>query len=131
MGKITWTRDEVQHGGDVGGDFQVGDSWSVRFTAAEDPTRIVTVYHYGEIPEAHWHAEDYDGPLVITRLIEYIVGRDGSDVTGTEQWSDETRVIVETDVDPKAADGAAFVHAETITADVIKWDGLAPWERGS
>lgn len=130
MDKITrWTRDEVQSGGDIGGDYQVCEAWSVRFTAEQDPTRIVTIYYYGEIPEAHWHADEYGGPLNIVRLVETLVGRDASDVTGTEQWSDETRTIVETNVDPKAADGAAFVHAETTDHSVIEWDGLAPWER--
>jgi hypothetical protein len=78
-----WHGDGVIPGGDVGGDYQVTESYSVRYSNPAKPGRLVDVYFYGE-------AQDYEGtgPFKVAQQTGYVICRDVSDPGGTEEFAD-------------------------------------------
>lgn len=130
-----WTRqgededDAVQSGGDVGGDYQVGESYSVRYRHPDHPGAVVTRYFYAEE-----HAPDHAGnrQYGVSIQDELIRCSDPEQPGDTELWSDArydaTGQIYET---PLQAEHAAIAAAydPAWERDVpIEWDGHAPWE---
>jgi hypothetical protein len=119
----------VVEGGDVGGDYQCSDSWSIRYRAEEDPTRVVDVYFFGEattpyaseVPIGPW----YD----ITRMTVPTICEDPAQPPGdTEIWSDADYFEVRTDVriegSPiKALNEMCQRIADEHRAEDIDWDG--------
>ena len=79
----TWQPDGsgVRMGGDRGGDFQAGDSFSVRYVRPDLPGALITrtVYPvYGACP----------GEFAVQIETEWLLCTDPADPGGTEVWSD-------------------------------------------
>lgn len=130
---MKWKREgEVTPGGDVGGDYQATESWSIRYRAEEDPTRVVEVYYFGEY-QSDADAENEVGPYDLTRYTDATICRDPSLSPGeTEIWSDSRYDKIETDLtwSLKSLDEAARGFAALHTPDLIDWDGTSEgWRR--
>lgn len=126
---MKWKREgEVVPGGDVGGDYQATESWSVRYRSGEDPTRIVTVYYFGDY-QSDADAENETGPYNITRMTEATICREDGPTplpdTSDEVWSDSRYDEVETGINGslKYVDDAARGWAVLHTPSLIDWDG--------
>jgi hypothetical protein len=125
---MKWKREgEVVPGGDVGGDYQATESWSVRYRAEEDPTRVVTVYFFGEyLTPADSEIPETTGVYKVTRMTEATICRDPQQAPGdTEVWSDSRYDEVEAEVrgSLKYVDDAARGWAVLHTPFLINWDG--------
>jgi hypothetical protein len=81
----TWVRDQrgggVLPGGDVGGDVQVSESFSVRFHHRDRPEVMVTYCYYATVEP------DVPAKIVVERQTEYLVCTDPNDPGGSEIWS--------------------------------------------
>jgi hypothetical protein len=121
----TWVRDQrgggVLPGGDVGGDTQLDESFSVRFHHRHQPGAMVTFTYYAAL--------DLDDLTTISveRQTELLVCTDPADPGSTEVWSDyryETlrRGFGSAEAATAAARRAAEAH---LTCDE-DWPGLAP-----
>jgi hypothetical protein len=87
-----WTKVDppVAAGGDVGGDLQATESYSVRFRPVREPAdglhALVTDSWYGEAT-----GETYrDGPFRVACHREYLICSDPSDPGSTEVWADSS-----------------------------------------
>lgn len=126
---MKWKREGgVTEGGDVGGDYQCSDSWTIRYRG-DDPTRTVDVYFFGEVP-FNREAGEYDGPFYnIVRMTWPTISTDPEQPPGdTEVWSDadyfEVRVDVRVEGQPvKILNEMCRRFADEHTADDIDWDG--------
>ena len=115
----------IQPGGDIGGDIQASDSYSVRFRHPDLPNAVITCTAYA--------AEDADrnpGEFFLQVETEYLTCTDPSDPGGTETWSDVTydeedgRIW---DTAGEAEEAARQRAAEELgDADSLEWDG-EPW----
>lgn len=125
MNRITWQVQDpaVAPGGDVGGDYQAGEAWSVRLASDQVPGALITVYAFAEA----LHDPD-DGRYRVQVMTEYLTCTDISDPGGTETWSD---YVYDGTADPRVygdgdeADAAARKLAEGYAAspDRFSWDG--------
>lgn len=133
---MKWKQDGgIFAGGQVGGDYQVSEAWSLRFRAEDDPRVVLDVHFFGEA-ETEFAAEHHLGPYHITRMVEPIICEDAAQPPGdTEVWSDGRyeiiqRHIVISDVPVKQLDEAARGYAALFTPDMIDWDGTPEgWKR--
>jgi hypothetical protein len=112
----------VRPGGDVGGDRQATESYSVRYMTSDRPGALVTIYFYGE----RTGPQEYG----VTMQTEWLVCADPRDPGGTEQWSDSdyhdlTPYMITSRAD---ADRIAREHANTHTVEEVTWDGRTPWD---
>jgi hypothetical protein len=120
--KVTWHTQEpaVGPGGDVGGDNQAGEAWTVRLLSDDAPLSMITMYFF-----ADRGPEDYG----VTMMTEFLTCTDVSDPGGTETWSDYD---YDYEADPLAydtaeeADEAAKSLAGIWAANPGRheWDGL-------
>lgn len=130
---MKWKREgEITEGGDVGGDWQVSDSWAVRYRSEEDPTRVVTAYFFGEV-ESDGDSEDQRGPFSICRYTEVTICEDPTLPPGdTEIWADgryhevETGIVIK-DVPVRTLNEMARRWAGKHTAKDISWTGEPTW----
>lgn len=112
--------DGVQLGGDVGGDIQAGDSFSIRYRRSDLPGSMVTITAY---PVGYENCPD---EFVVQTQTEYLVCTDPSDPGGTEVWSDvnysDGYEVYDTSAE---AEGAARDKATAMLgyADTETWNG--------
>jgi hypothetical protein len=122
--ELRWVPDGsgVLSGGDVGGDVQASDSWSVRFVPKAEPDDGL----HGLITE-YWYAEAMDdGTFGVTCQIEYMVCTDVEDPGGTETYAEtdyDTGADVRAYETAEAAGTAAQYQAKQSTPDGYAWDG--------
>lgn len=119
----------VQSAGDIGGDIQRGETYSVRFVRPDKPGSLYTVTFY---------AVEYDhqcpGEFVVQEQTEWMVCEDPRDPGGTEIWSDmQTRDISEhvwyTQAEAEK-EAREFAEAELRPGSSdIGWDGEPDWGR--
>ena len=112
----------VQPGGDIGGDIQAGDSYSVRYRRADLPGSMITWTAY---------PVEYDncpGEFVVQTQTEWLVCEDPSDPGGTEIWSEVSCKDDDGAIYDSAADAeAAACEAATVMlghAGIQYWNGL-------
>lgn len=124
--------EEITDGGDVGGDYQVTDAWSARWSLDGDPQRIITVYTYGEVgPDDHDTYDDGKMPdrLFITAQAEYLICTDPADPGGTEVFSDARyfsplpESIAADEADRFAKAWITGLAADGSFARIFSWDG--------
>lgn len=125
LGETSWAPDKpsVRPGGDVGGDWQVGDSYSVRYRRPDRPCAIIM--------RTACPVENPDRPGVffVRVVTEWLIGADPLDPGGTEIWSDE-----ESEDEPEIyhsaaeAEQAAYQVATELLIDggSQTWEGLSP-----
>jgi hypothetical protein len=123
----TWVRDErgggVLPGGDLGGDIQLDESFSVRFHYRDRPGALVTYCYYA--------ATDLDDPasICVEQQTELLVCTDPADPGGTEVWSDYRYTTLARGFDSvEAATAAAKQAAEEHLVCNEPWSGRSPWE---
>jgi hypothetical protein len=123
----TWVRDQrgggVLPGGDVGGDTQVSESFSVRFHHRNRPGAMVTYCYYAAV--------DPHDPMTISlqRQTEYLVCTDPTDPGGTEVWSANSSTTLQPGFgDGQAASDAAHHAAQGHLVCDEPWSGRSPWE---
>jgi hypothetical protein len=121
-----WIRDQrgggVLPGGDVGGDTQVSESFSVRFQHRDRPGALVTYSYYA--------AADPDQPAAISveRQTEYLVCTNPDDPGGTEVWSTYLHATLQPRFgDVQAATDAAHHAARQHLVCEESWSGRPPW----
>jgi hypothetical protein len=112
----------VQPGGDVGGDVQATESYSVRYHHVRHCGAVVTVHVFGETSD--------DRTYQVTTMTEHVVCDDVRDPGGTERWADVTYVTGPQKYSARNIDRAARLTAERHRPEQIRWDGRAPWEKG-
>lgn len=115
----------VQKGGDIGGDGQATDSYSVRYHHTDRSGALVTVYFFGERIE---------GEFRVKQLIELMVCENRSHPGSSELWSECLHHTFNTPYTSTEDAGlAARQYAEQHRAADLAldtdWGGLAPWER--
>jgi hypothetical protein len=121
----TWVRDQqgVLPGGDVGGDAQLGESFSVRFWHRDHPGALVGYCYYAAL--------DLDdlATVYVERQTELLACTDRVDPGGTEVWSYSRYETVQRGLGSvEAATVAARQAAEAhLTCDEA-WSGRPPWE---
>ncbi len=122
-----WVRDQrgggVLPGGDVGGDVQLDESFSVRFWHRDHPGALVTYRYYTAL--------DLDDltSVYLERQTEYLVCTDPADPGSTEVWSDYRYETVQRGFESvEAATATARRAAEGHLACAEAWSGLPPWE---
>jgi hypothetical protein len=127
---LDWVRDQqgggVLPGGDVGGDAQLGESFSVRFWHRDHPGAMVGYRYYAAL--------DLDDltSVYVERQTEYLVCTDPTDPGGSEVWSDCRYEAVERDLGTvEAATAAARQAAEAHLVCDEDWRGRPPWESNS
>jgi hypothetical protein len=125
-----WVRDQrgggVLPGGDVGGDVQLDESFSVRFHHRHQPGALVTYCYYAAL--------DLDDLTTISveRQTELLVCSDPADPGDTEVWSDSRYQTVQRGLGSvEAATAAARQVAEAHLACDEDWSGLPPWDSDS
>jgi hypothetical protein len=123
----TWVRDQrgggMLPGGDVGGDAQLDESFSVRFWHRDRPGALVGYCYYAAL--------DLDDlvTVYVERQTELLACTDPADPGGTEVWSDYRYTALEGDFESvEAATAAAKRAAEAHLACDEAWSGLPPWE---
>ncbi len=124
----TWTRVQrgggVLPGGDVGGDAQVSESFSVRFHHRDRPGALVTYCYYA----ADVDLEDLT-TIYVERQTEYLVCTDPDDPGGTEVWSDSRYTTLHRGFDTvQAATAAAKRAAEAHLVCDESWSGRSAWD---
>lgn len=115
-------------GGPVGGDAQVGESFSIRFRRADQPCAMITRTAY----PASGTSSCQEGFFVRVQT-EWLVCRDPADPGGTEIWSDCLdddkpgfyRTVTEAERAARQV-AIALLHDDRPLA----WDGRAPWQPG-
>jgi hypothetical protein len=122
-----WVRDPqgggVLPGGDVGGDAQLDESFSVRFHHRHHPGALVTYRYYAAL--------DLDDltTVYVERQTELLACTDPADPGGSEVWSDDRYETVQHDLGSvEAATAAAKRAAEAHLACNEAWSGRPPWE---
>ncbi len=125
-----WVRDQrgggVLPGGDVGGDAQLDESFSVRFWHRDQPGALVGYRYYAAL--------DLDdlATVSVERQTELLVCTDPADPGGTEVWSDYRYEAMESGFGSvEAATAAARRAAEGHLACDEAWSGRPPWESNS
>lgn len=111
---------DVQPGGDVGGDHQVSDAYSVRFIRPDLPGSLITDYWYVE-------RDERDGSYDVRCQIEFLLCRDPADPGSTELWA---AVAYDEDSDPRdyAELHTAIGSAQQLAAvDVVGGAGRIRW----
>jgi len=123
----TWVRDQhgggVLPGGDVGGDAQLSESFSVRFQRRDHPGALVTFYYYAAL--------DLDDltTIYVERQGELLACTDPDDPGSTEVWSDCRYEAVQRGFSSvEAATAAARRAAEGHLVCDEPWSGRPPWE---
>jgi hypothetical protein len=123
----TWVRDQrgggVLPGGDVGGDAQLAESFSVRFWHRDRPGALVGYRYYAAL--------DLDDlvTVYVERQTELLACTDPDDPGSTEVWSDYRYEAVQRGfASVEAATIAARRAAEAHLACDEAWSGLPPWE---
>ena len=113
-------------GGEPGGDYQVGDAFSVRFRHGDRPGAMITQTTY-----AMSIAGDRERPFLARVEIEWLVCGDPEDPGATERWSDRHSYDAQSYRTAAEAERAARRLADEALSDDswLTWDGLAPWER--
>lgn len=114
--------------GQVGGDDQVGESFSVRFSRADRPGALITRSAYPVTAVA-----GCEGQFLVRVMTEWLVCSDPADPGGTELWSEQVDHDKPDSYETAAeAEKAARETANRLLSDAgaLTWDGLAPWERG-
>ncbi|MFG2001637.1 hypothetical protein ACGFNU_21045 [Spirillospora sp. NPDC048911] len=122
---MSWRQDNtgITAGGDVGGDYQATDSFSVRYVHT-DRSAVVTVYAYG--------VERRPGRYSVEMQTEMTVCRDVRRPGDTEEWSDSAYAAARgTFNSAEQAYRAAHDAIRRHKAREIRWDGRAPWEKGT
>jgi hypothetical protein len=122
-----WVRDQqggggVLPGGDVGGDRQVSESFSVRFHHRTRPGVLVTYSYYAAVDE--------ESPTTITveRETEYLVCSDPADPGGSEVWSAYRHATLPGGfARVQAAADAALRAALAHLVCEEPWAGRPPW----
>jgi hypothetical protein len=121
-----WIRDQrgggVVPGGDVGGDSQVSESFSVRFHHRDRPGALVTYCYYA--------AADPDDSAAITveRDAEFMVCTDPADPGGTEVWSAYRWAVLQSGfATVQAATDAALEAALAHLVCEEPWSCRPPW----
>jgi hypothetical protein len=122
-----WVRDQqggggVLPGGDVGGDRQVSESFSVRFHHRTRPGVLVTYSYYAAVDE--------ESPTTITveRETEYLVCSDPADPGGSEVWSAYRHATLPGGfASVQAAADAALRAALAHLVCEEPWAGRPPW----
>lgn len=119
----------VQPGGDIGGDYQVSDAFSVRFVR-DDLSVVVDKYWYVElIVDTEVPPAPNDRRYRVTCLMMYTICTDVRDPGGTETWAD---LAYDNTTDPTIyADYTAAERSAQLLAEVdsrigawrIAWDG--------
>lgn len=110
----------VQPGGDVGGDYQVSDAYSVRFIRPDLPGSLITDYWYVE-------RDERDGSYYVRCQIEFLLCRDPADPGSSELWAG---VAYDDDSDPRDYIDlhAATDRAQKLTsADALRGAGRICW----
>jgi hypothetical protein len=132
----TWTIQEpaVSAGGDVGGDYQAGEAWSVRLTSPDVHGALITVYVFAEALRVNrGHGEVASGEYGVMVMTEYLTCTDMDDPGGTETWSDYKYdntadplaypIGADADTAARALAGLYARHPERFSW----WDGK-PWQ---
>ncbi len=121
-----WVRDQrgggVLPGGDVGGDAQLDESFSVRFHHRHRPGALVTVRYYAAL--------DLDDltTIYVERQTELLACTDPADPGSTEVWSDYRYEAVQRGFGSvEAATAAAKQAAAAHMACDEDWSGQPPW----
>lgn len=124
----------VANGGDVGGDIQATDSYSVRFQPVQQPApglhALVTVYLYGALARPGMQRPSCAPPTGwwVQQMTEYLVYRDPQDPGGSEEWShyayyDHPESYPDAESARKAAEGLA----RNVTPAICGGWGGQPW----
>jgi hypothetical protein len=112
----------VLPGGDVGGDRQASESFSVRFHHRDHPGVLVTYSYYAAVDEENLSA------ITVDRETEFMVCTDPADPGGSEVWSAYRHTTLQS--------GFANLQAATDTANQAAhshlvceepWAGRPPW----
>lgn len=119
----------VIEAGDVGGDYQHGEAWSVQFQNETTPHAIIEVEIFAE--QAHDAEGLGTGEYYFTSLTHYIIGSDPEDPRETETWSDmeynsENALYGIDFTDPVAVSQMTKVIAEDYARkniSIFTWDG--------
>jgi hypothetical protein len=109
-------------GGDVGGDSQASEAFSVRFHHRDIPGVMVTYCYYAAV--------DTDDPAAISveRQTEYLVCIDPDDPGGTEVWSAYRWAVLQDGfATVQAATNAALQAAQAHQECEESWAGRPPW----
>jgi hypothetical protein len=121
-----WVRDQrgggVLPGGDVGGDNQASESFSVRFHHRDRPGVLVTYSYFAAVDE--------ENPAAITveRETEFMICTDPADPGGTEVWSAYRWTALQSGfASVQAATDAAFQAAQAHLTCEEPWSGRPPW----
>lgn len=126
----SWQQDGsgVVDGGDIGGDIQAGNSYSIRYVRQDLPGSLITVTFY---PVQYDGSEP--GEWSIQRQTEWLVCEDPADPGGTEIWSDGDYQDVAC-VDADSVEVAEWEARDLATAALgdgwtHDWSGLPEWGR--
>jgi hypothetical protein len=122
-----WVRDQrgggVLPGGDLGGDAQLDESFSVRFHHRDHPGALVTYRYYAALD-----LNDLT-TVYVERQTEYLVCTNLADPGGSEVWSNYRYATVQRHLgNVEAATAAARHAAEAHLACDEDWSGRPPWE---
>jgi hypothetical protein len=108
----------IASGGDVGGDVQATESYSVRFRPVSEPDdglfAMVTAYFYG----AKLH-----GRCWVQEQVEFLVCSDPQDPGSSEVWSDYRVMDHDQARSVGLADQAARDMAASLDGHGLTWDG--------
>ncbi len=109
-------------GGDVGGDAQLDESFSVRFHHRDQPGALVTYCYYATL--------DLDDltSIYVEQQTELLVCTDPADPGNTEVWSDYSYAAVQHGLDSVEAATTAARHAAEshLVCDEV-WSGRPHW----
>jgi hypothetical protein len=121
-----WVRDQqggrVLPGGDVGGDRQASESFSVRFHHRDHPGVLVTYSYYAAVDEENLAA------ITVDRETEFMVCTDPADPGGSEVWSAYRWTALQGGFGTvQAATDAALQAAQAHLVCEEPWAGRPPW----
>jgi hypothetical protein len=121
-----WVRDQhgggVLPGGDVGGDRQVSESFSVRFHHRDLPGVLVTYCYYAAVDE------ERPAAITVERQTEYLVCTDPADPGGSEVWSSYRHTTLPGGyANLQATTDAASQAAQAHLVCEEPWSGRPPW----
>jgi hypothetical protein len=121
-----WVRDQrgggVLPGGDVGGDSQVSESFSVRFHHRDHRGVLITYSYYAAVDPEHTAA------ITVERQTEYLVCTDPDDPGGNEVWSAYRHTTLPGGfASVQAATDAALQAAQDHLTCEEPWAGRPPW----
>jgi hypothetical protein len=111
----------VVSAGDIGGDIQAGNSYSLRYVRADMPGSLITVSYYGA------EYDECPGEFIVQRQVEWMVCEDPADPGGTEIWSD----VAYDDVTEMYLDTAGEADAEArqcVEEDAADGSGYFGWD---